>query len=90
MTVVTELEMGTQGVHMNWALPWWVHWACRAGTRDFCPAGCPSRPSSKYFFLTVHYFNSFVTWTNKRGRQPCWVACLLVQGADDKLGQFLD
>ncbi len=23
---------------MEWILPWLVRWACRAGTRDFCPA----------------------------------------------------
>jgi hypothetical protein len=30
--------MGTQGVHMKGVLPWLVHWARCAGTRDFCPA----------------------------------------------------
>ncbi len=30
-------QMGTHGVHMKGVLPWLVHWACRAGTRNFCP-----------------------------------------------------
>jgi hypothetical protein len=43
----------------------------------FC-LGLSSRPSTRYFFLTVHYFNSFVTVAKQAGRQPCCVACLLV------------
>ncbi len=30
--------MGTQRVHMKRVLPWLVHWACHACTRDFCSA----------------------------------------------------
>ncbi len=30
--------MGTQRVQMKGVLPWLVHWACRAGTRDSCSA----------------------------------------------------
>ncbi len=40
--------------------------------------GCSSRPGTQYFFLTVHYFISFVPLPNKLGRLPCWVACLFV------------
>jgi hypothetical protein len=30
------------------------------------------------FFLIVHYFHFFVPSVSKLGRQPCWVACLLL------------
>ncbi len=42
--------------------------------------GCSSRPSTKYFFLTVVYTFSIPLSPSpsKPGRQPCWVACLLV------------
>jgi hypothetical protein len=44
----------------------------------FC-LGCFSRPNTKYFSLTVHYFNSFVSIAQQvGGRQLCWIACLLV------------
>ncbi len=40
----------------------------------FCP-GCSSRPSTKYFFLTAHFFNSFVphcpvSWAGSRAGSP--------------------
>jgi hypothetical protein len=36
-------------------------WACRASTRDFCSAlAALVGPMLTIFFLTVHYFNSFV------------------------------
>ncbi len=41
----------------------------------FC-LGCSSRPITKYFFLTVQYYSSFVP--SKLGRMSCWVACVLV------------
>jgi hypothetical protein len=43
----------------------------------FC-FGWSSRPSTKYFFLTVHFFNLFAPSPSKLGRQSCWVTCLLV------------
>ncbi len=46
-------EWGLKEYKWKWFL---VCWACRSGTRDFCSA---YRPSKKYFFLTIHYFNSF-------------------------------
>jgi hypothetical protein len=54
--------MGTQRVQMKGVLPWWVHWGCRAGTRDFCPAlaGLVGLVQS-IFLLIVHYFISFVS-----------------------------
>jgi hypothetical protein len=31
-------QMGTYKVQIEKILPWLVRWACRASTRDFCPA----------------------------------------------------
>ncbi len=61
-------QMGTHRVQMKRVLPWLVNWARRASTRDFwfC-LGCSSRPSTKYFFLTVNYFTSFVPIAQQAG-----------------------
>jgi hypothetical protein len=40
--------------------------------------GCSSRPSTKYFFLAVTYFNSFVPIAQQAGEAVVLVACLLV------------
>jgi hypothetical protein len=46
---------------MKGVLPWLVHWACHAGTRDFCSAlAALVGPVQNNFFFTVHYFNAFV------------------------------
>ncbi len=39
--------------------------------------GCASRPSTKYFFLTIHYFHSFcsycpASWAGKRAGSPVY------------------
>jgi hypothetical protein len=61
--------MGTQRVQMKGVLPWLVPWACRAGTRDFCPAfAVPVGTVQNTFFLTVHYFNSFVPIAQQAGQ----------------------
>jgi hypothetical protein len=44
------------------------HWAHRAGTRDFCPA-------LNIFFLTPHYFSSFVPIAEQPG-QAAVLGCL--------------
>jgi hypothetical protein len=60
-------------------LSWLLRWACRAATRDFCSAlSALVGPVKNIFFLTVHFFSSFAPIAQKLGRQPCWVACLLV------------
>ncbi len=53
---------------------------CRAGTRDFCSAlAAPVASVENIFFLTIHYFNSYMVPSPiKLGGQPGWVACLLV------------
>ncbi len=60
LTVETEAN-GAQGLHMNGVHPWLVLLASRAGSKEFGPAsGCSRPPRRKYFFLTIHYFTSFV------------------------------
>ncbi len=53
--------MGTQRVQVKVVLPWWAPWACRAGTRDFCPTLAALVP-------TVHYFNSFIPIAHQAGQ----------------------
>ncbi len=61
--------MGTQRVQMKGVLSWLAPWACRAGTRDFCPAlAAPVGPVQNIFFLTVHYFNSFIPIAQQAGQ----------------------
>jgi hypothetical protein len=68
--------MGTQRVQMKGVPSWLVSWACRAGSRYFCPAlPSPAGPAQNIFFLTVHYFNSFVPhrparWAGSRDWSP--------------------
>jgi hypothetical protein len=59
--LTVKTEWGTQRGQMKGALSWFVPWACRAGTRDFCSAWTAlGGPVQNIFFLTVHYSNSFV------------------------------
>jgi hypothetical protein len=52
--------MGTQRVEVKGVIPWLFHWACRAGTRDYCSAlAALVGPVQNIFFVTVHYFNLF-------------------------------
>jgi hypothetical protein len=44
--------------------------------------GCSSRPSATYFFLAVHFFNSFVLNAHQAGQAAVLVACLLVCVSD--------
>jgi hypothetical protein len=61
--------MGAQGVQMKGSFPWLFSWALRAGTKDFCPALVALvGPVQNIFFLTVHYFNSFVPIVQKTGQ----------------------
>jgi len=58
-----KLANGTIRIQKKGVLPWLVHWALRAITRDFCPDLAALVGSvQNIFFLTVrvHYFNSFV------------------------------
>jgi hypothetical protein len=55
---------------MKGTRPWLVRWACRAGVRYFCPAlaALVGPPNTKYFFFTVHFFNSFVPIAQQAGQ----------------------
>jgi hypothetical protein len=61
---------------MKGVLPWLVRWAWRAGTRDFCSVlAALAGPVQNIFFLTIHYFNSFVpirpaSWAGSRAGTP--------------------
>jgi hypothetical protein len=60
LTVETEVN-GDFRVQMKGALLWLICCAFHACTRDFCPAlAALVGPVQNIFFLTVHYFNSFV------------------------------
>jgi hypothetical protein len=49
-------------------LPWLIRWAPCTGTRDFLSClRCISQPCTKYFFLTAHYFTSFVSFAHPAG-----------------------
>jgi hypothetical protein len=60
--------MGTQRVLMTRVIPWLVPWALPVGTRDFCPAlAALVGPVQNIFFLSVHYFDSFVPIAQQAG-----------------------
>ncbi len=72
-------EWGLKEDKWKGVLSWSVRWACRAGTTDYCTAlAALVCPVQNICFLTVDFFNAFVRIAGKLGRQPCWVACLLV------------
>jgi hypothetical protein len=61
--------METQRVQMKGVLPWLVHWACRAGSRDFYPALAALVSLVKnIFFLTVHFVNLCVLIARQPGQ----------------------
>jgi hypothetical protein len=54
---------------MKGVLPLLVHWRRRAGTRNFCPAlAALVSLLQNIFFLTVHYFSSFVPIAQQAGQ----------------------
>jgi hypothetical protein len=56
-----SLAKGDSGVHLKGVLPWLVRWARHAGKRNFYPAlAALVGPVQNIFFLTVHYFKSFI------------------------------
>ncbi len=71
--------MGIKRVQVKGALSWLVSWACRAGTREFCSTlsalvGPVQNIFSSPYTISIPLSPS----PSKLGRQPCWVACLLV------------
>jgi hypothetical protein len=64
---------------MKEVLPWLVRWACRAGTRDFCSAlAAEVDPVQNIFSSSYTISIPLASSPSKLGRQPFWVACLLV------------
>jgi hypothetical protein len=64
---------------MKGVLSWLVFWACRAGTSDFCSAlAALVGPVKKHFSSAYTISISLSLSPSKLGRQPFWVACLLV------------
>ncbi len=79
LTVKTQVN-GDSRVQMKGVLPWLVCWACRAGIRDFCSAPVALvGPVQNMFFSPYTVSIPLSTSPSKLGRQPRWVACLLVQ-----------
>ena len=61
--------MDTQRGQMKGVLSWLVLWACRVGTRDFCSAlAALVGPVQNMFFITIHYYNSFVPIAQQAGQ----------------------
>ncbi len=50
-----KTKVSAWGLREKGVLPWLVRWACRAGTRDFCPA-LAALVSTVQNIFTVHYF----------------------------------
>jgi hypothetical protein len=59
---------------MKGAFPWLVRWT--GLTRYFCPALSALVGPVQNIFLSPYTISSLSS--SKLGRQPCWVACLLV------------
>jgi hypothetical protein len=60
---------------MKSVFPWLIHWAYRAGTRDFCSAlAALVSPAQKFDTILLHLSPS----PSKVGRQSCRVAYLLI------------
>ncbi len=65
LTVETEVNGNSKSTNeMGPSLGGSMGFSCRFKRFLFC-LGCSSQPSTKYFFLAVHF-----------GRKPWWVACL--------------
>ncbi len=70
--------MGTERVQMKGVLPWLVRLFVRHVVlvqEVLLRLGCTSRPNTTFIFLTVHYFNAFVShrpagWAGSRAGSP--------------------
>ncbi len=78
LSVETEINGDTKSANER-GLPWLVPWACRTSPRDFCFAlAALYSPVQNMFFLTNTISIPLFPSPRKPGRQPYWVACLLV------------
>jgi hypothetical protein len=66
--------METYGVKMKVVLPWLVHWARRAGTKDFYSAHYKIYFFSRFKRFHFMFPHLSATWAG----QSCLVACLLI------------
>ncbi len=65
---------------MKRVLPWWVRWTCRACPRDFVLPWLLQSPQYKVFVSSPYIISIPLSLSpSKLGRQPCWVACLLIR-----------
>ncbi len=80
LTVETYVNGYSKRTNEREPFPWLVRWACRAGTRDFCSAlAAIAGPDPNIFFSSPYTVSVPLSQSpSKLGRQPCWVACLLV------------
>jgi hypothetical protein len=68
LTVENEaLGLGTQRVQMKGSFLGWFFRPFLPAQEIFSCLGCCSRPSTNIFFLTIHYFNSFVPIAQQAG-----------------------
>ncbi len=85
LTIEPEMNRDSKSTNESAVLPWLDHWACPAGTRGFCSAlAAIVGPVQNTFFLTVHYFNSFVPIGQQAGQatvlgRPSPSKCLWIQ-----------
>jgi hypothetical protein len=71
--------MGAQRGQMKGFLSWLIRWACRAGTRYLCSALAALVGPVENIFSSPYTISVTLSPSpSKLGRQPCWVACLLV------------
>jgi hypothetical protein len=78
LTVDTEVNGDSKSTHEG-VLPWLDCWACRAGTRDNCPAlAALVGPVPRKIFLAYTISTHLSLSPRKVGWQSCGVACLLV------------
>ncbi len=81
--------METQRGQMKGDLSWLVHWACRASTsiRDFYFALAALVGPVQNIFPSPYIISIPLSPSpSKLGRQPCWVACLIVGVSDGDKG----
>ncbi len=75
LIVETEVNGDSKSTNERGVLPWLVPWACRTDTRDFRSALVAQvSPVKNIFFLTIHFFNSFVPIAQQVGH---WQAAKL-------------
>ncbi len=81
-------EWGLKRVKMKGVLPWLVNLACRAGKRDFCSALAALVGQVQSIFSPPYTISMPLSLLPKKvGKQPCWVACLLVCVSGDSRAQ---